>query len=202
MKKKQGVDILTPSTSEIAIEGGKGYYRKDVLAKAYLDKDSVSQTVAMTVSNNIVGCCLTTLMSVRPSLLDYDQCVAALKSHFELLGEKCVKPTISGIAQALGLSRELFLNACETGQVYSIVKGTTYQLPANVWELLISLRDNYVSMLEGFMESGAIHPACGIFLLKNNGNYKEVVEQRYTVQKTIVDATALAQKYKLELDGE
>jgi hypothetical protein len=68
-------------------------------------------------------------------------------------------------------------------------------------ELFISIRDNYVSMIEGFMEEGVIHPTCGIFLLKNNGEYKDVVEQKYTVTKTVVDVAAMASKYNMEIEG-
>lgn len=175
--------------------------RKDSLARMYLDKETTSKTVAVTTSNNIVGCGLANMFSPRPSLLSYDECVAALGNYLETTASRDVKPTISGMCLSLGMSRTNFLETCETGQYYDVVSGTTIVLPSPVWDLLRNIRDNYVSMIEGFMEAGIVHPAVGIFLLKNNGEYKEVVEKRYTINKTTVDATALAEKYKQELEG-
>lgn len=175
--------------------------QKDSLARMYLDKENESKTVVVTTSNNIVGCGLMNMLATRPSLLSYDECVAALGKYLELTASRDVKPTISGMALSLGMSRTKFLESCESGQYYDVVCGTTIALPLPVWNLLRNIRDNYVAMIEGFMEAGVVHPAVGIFLLKNNGEYKEVVEKRYTVNKTTVDATALAEKYKLELDG-
>lgn len=175
--------------------------QKKSLARIYLDKESESKTVVVTTSNNIVGCGLANLFATRPSLLSYDECVAALGHYLETTGSRDVKPTISGMCLALGMSRTNFLESCETGQYYDVVCGTTITLPSPVWNLLRNIRDNYVAMIEGFMEAGVVHPAVGIFLLKNNGEYKEVVEKRYTINKTTVDATALAEKYKLELEG-
>ena len=55
-------------------------------------------------------------------------------------------------------------------------------------------------MIEGFLESNTIHPSAGIFLLKNNGDYKDSVEHTYNVTKTVIDVHALAEKYAQEMD--
>lgn len=170
------------------------------LSKCYLTKDT-PRNVQVATANKVIGCSLALISAERPSLLSYEECVHSLARYLELTVEHDVRPTISGMAAALGLSRSTFLNACATGTVESFRTRTTLTLPAEVMELFISIRDNYVSMIEGFMEEGVIHPTCGIFLLKNNGEYKDVVEQKYTVTKTVVDVAAMASKYNMEIEG-
>lgn len=122
----------------------------------------------------------------------------ALTNYYTICCEKDTRPTISGICLALGVPRAKFLEACETGVIPGTKAEPAVQLPREVWDFFVAVKDNYVSMLEGFMETGLIHPASGIFLLKNNADYKDVQEKRYTIDQNVVDTKTLAEKYKLE----
>lgn len=192
---------LTPSSSENDIAEGTAHLAyAPSLYKAYLSKNDDKPTVVRT-ANNIIATNLMLVEAKKPSLGDYDECVQAITNYFAFAGKNDVKPTISGIALALGTNRQAFLDACETGEVKQPVTGTCIILPNAVQQLFIALRDNYIAMMEGFMESGSIHPACGIFLLKNNAGYKEVVEQKHTVIRATIDADSLAEKYRQELES-
>ena len=72
-------------------------------------------------------------------------------------------------------------------------------LPDDVLELFVFVRENYISMIEGFMESNVLHPSAATFLLKNNGDYKDVVERKYSVTQVTTNSEQLAKKYAEEL---
>lgn len=169
------------------------------LAQLYLSQDS-SRTEQTNTANAIIATGLQMLTAPRPDLRSYDECTQALRTYFTICAERNVKPTITATAQALGMTRQQFLSACETGSVTLLGAPSATMLPNDVWQLLIDLRENFVSMIEGFMESNNIHPTSGIFFLKNNGNYKDAVEHNYNVTKTVVDVNALAEKYANELE--
>lgn len=177
---------------------GKGFGWK-TLSDIYLSHDS-GRTEQLNTANAIIAAGLVTLTSPRPDLHSYKECEETLYRYFENCASKNVRPTISSIALALGLNRRQFLEACETGQVTQRGAPSAIALPNEVWSLLCNLRENYVSMIEGFLESNTIHPSAGIFLLKNNGDYKDSIEHNYNVTKTVVDLNALAEKYAQELD--
>lgn len=169
------------------------------LSDIYLSHDS-GRTEQLNTANAIIAAGLMTLTSPRPDLRSYEECEQTLYRFFENCASKNVRPTISSIALSFGLSRRQFLEACETGQVAQRGAPTAIALPNEVWNLFTNLRENYVSMIEGFLESNTIHPSAGIFLLKNNGDYKDSVEHNYNVTKTVIDVHALAEKYAQEMD--
>lgn len=171
----------------------------NALADIYLTRDS-SRTEQLNTANAIIAANITMLVHNRPDLNDLDSVVEAIYNYFDITAKRNVRPTISGIATALGLSRTEFLNACEAGYVKPRFAPNNIALPNDVWQFFTQLRDHYVSMVEGFLESNLIHPSAGIFLLKNNGDYKDVVERNVSLNQTIVDVAALANKYRDELD--
>ena len=170
------------------------------LAEIYLSKES-TRTEQLNTANAVIATNLMMLLHERPDLSNIDSVIEAVYNYFDVTAQKNARPTISGIATTLGLSRTDFLAACETGYIKPKNAPNGIALPNEVWQLFTNLRDNYVAMLEGFLESNLIHPSAGIFLLKNNGDYKDVVERSVSIQQTFVDVTALANKYKDELDA-
>lgn len=167
------------------------------MAQCWLGKEC-GRSEQITAANNIIGCNLAVICSPKPDLFDLEECVNAIKNYFEITASKESRPTVSGICLSLGLSRQEFLAACDTGMIKDRKVGNMVAIPSEVHSLLLQVRDGYISMIEGFMETGLIHPASGIFLLKNNADYKDVVEKHYTVTQTTVDFSAMAEKYKLE----
>lgn len=189
---------LIPSMPDSRITHANKFSTGQKLAELFLtEKNTRNETLA--TANSIISVGLSMLDAPRPDLHSYEECVAALSNYFEKCAASNVKPTISAIALSLGTSRKQFLEACETGQVTSHGAPCAIALPNDVWRLFISLRDNYVAMLEGFMESASIHPTAGIFLLKNNGDYKDEVDHNYKVTNVSVDVNALAEKYAQEM---
>lgn len=188
---------INPNQSELS-EKGKGFGWQ-TLSEIYLAHDS-GRTEQLNTANAIIAAGLVTLTSPRPDLRSYEECEQTIYRYFENCASKNVRPTISSIALALGLNRKRFLEACETGQVTHPSSSSAIALPNDVWNLFCNLRENYVSMIEGFLESNTIHPSAGIFLLKNNGDYKDSIEHNYNVTKTTVDLNALAEKYAQEMD--
>lgn len=175
---------------------GASIKSKNILREIYAENKGRSE--AIRAANDVIAVNLALVQADKPDLLSYDSCLEALTVYFNSVCERNSRPTISGISLALGITRAQFHVACETGNVVNNRNGTSICLPTDVYNLFINLRENFIAMLEGFMETGVIHPASGIFLLKNNSDYKDVVEKHYSVTQTTVDVAALAEKYKLE----
>lgn len=170
------------------------------LANIYLSKDS-GRTEQLNTANAIIATGLSMLAIPKPSLGSYEECEQAVRRYFQECAERNVRPSISGLGIAFGITRKQFLEGCETGQVTMIGTKATVILPQDVWNLFINLRDNYTAMLEGFLETNLIHPSAATFLLKNNCGYKEEVTHNYNVTRNNVDVSAFAEKYKDELDN-
>ncbi len=167
------------------------------LAEIYLTKDS-SRSEQVNTANAIIATNINLFRFEKPELTNRDDCMIALNRYFEISAEKNTRPTISGICLSLGLTRKAFLEACDSGEVVRPGKETVI-LPDDVLELFVFVRENYISMIEGFMESNVLHPSAATFLLKNNGDYKDVVERKYSVTQVTTNSEQLAKKYAEEL---
>lgn len=189
---------LIPSESNLPSCDHNSVSGWNSLCQIYLSQDS-GRTEQLNTANAIIASGLSMITNEKPSLSSREECENAIYKYFENCATKNVRPTLSGICLALGLSRKQFLESCETGQVTLRGAQSAIALPNDVWSLFTNLHDNYVSMIEGFLESNIIHPSSGIFLLKNNSDYKDSVEHNYNVTKTVVDLKAMAEKYSQEM---
>lgn len=169
------------------------------LADIYLAKDS-GRTEQLNTANAIIAAGLLNLTIPKPDINSLDSCQEAVIRYFENCAEKNVRPALSGICVALGVTRQQFIQTCETGQVTFRDSNSAIALPNDVWKFFIDLRSNYAAMIESFLETNMIHPTAGIFLLKNNCGYQDEITHHYDVTKTTVDLTALAEKYSKELE--
>lgn len=82
--------------------------------------------------------------------------------YFERCIENNMKPTMSGMAAALGVSRRRLWdwhNGVSRPQNYDIIE-SAYNMMEQLWEM--------------YMMNGQINPASGIFLGKNHFGYKDV----------------------------
>ena len=115
-----------------------------------------------------------TLFNLPPiDLKDSEQVGDRLNEFFKIHAEADMKPTVSGMAMALGLDRRR-LWEIKTGAL----KGghTEYDLPTAT---LVSIKRayNYMEILwENYMQNGKINPVSGIFLGKNNFGYQDKTE--------------------------
>ena len=102
-----------------------------------------------------------------------DDVQARLSEYFHIHFEADLKPTVAGMAMALGLDRR------RLWEIKSGAKmgGTSeYDLPT---ETLVAIKKayNYMEILwENYMQNGKINPVSGIFLGKNNFGYQDKTE--------------------------
>ena len=194
------MDSLVPSvlaTDEVA--DFSKFNQAQQIATCYLTKyDPRDQQIRK--ANDVIGTGLQNMFTEKPNLFSYEECINALSTYFTNLAERSIRPSFTGMCLALGITRGNFLQICNTGTMHSTFEGADISLPREIVQLCINLKENFASMIETFMESGLIHPVCGIFLLKNNAEYKDTVEHSYNITKATVDLNDMARKYNLAQD--
>lgn len=169
------------------------------IANIFLSKDS-GRTEQLNTANAIIASTLLTLTIPKPDINSLDSVKRSVALYFQTCAEKNVRPAISGVCVALGITRQQFLEACETGQLSYRYAPSAISLPSDIWQFLVDIRSNYAAMIESFLETNMIQPSAGIFLLKNNCGYQDEITHNYNVNRTSVDLSALAQKYAQELE--
>lgn len=121
----------------------------------------------------------------KVDLRDPEAVRARLVEYFKVYGEADMKPTVAGMAMALGISRQM-LWAIAYDQP---VGGKGYK--ANIPEASADSVKKAYRMLEIFMENyannGKINPVMAIFMLKNNFGYQDKTE---LVHSTNTDRTS------------
>lgn len=100
-----------------------------------------------------------------------------INEFFTIQFENDLKPTVSGMGMALGLSRQRLWEI----KTDNLKGGTTkYDLPTSTLEA-IKKGYNYMEILwENYMQNGKINPVSGIFLGKNNFGYQDKQEMVLT----------------------
>lgn len=169
------------------------------IANIFLSKDS-GRTEQLNTANAIIASTLLNLTIPKPDINSLDSVKQSVALYFQTCAEKNVRPAISGVCVALGITRQQFLEACETGQLSYRYAPSAISLPSDIWQFLVDIRSNYAAMIESFLETNMIQPSAGIFLLKNNCGYQDEITHNYNVNRTSVDLSALAQKYAQELE--
>lgn len=192
---------LTPSNKSDIKIANIGPQSFTSIANVYLSKD-MGRTEQLNTANAIIASTLLTLTIPKPDMNDVQEVKKSVALYFQTCAEKNVRPAISGICVALGITRQQFLEACETGQLTYRYAPSAIALPNDTWQFLVDIRSNYAAMIESFLETNMIHPSAGIFLLKNNCGYQDEITHNYNVNKTSVDLSALAEKYAKELEEE
>ena len=190
---------LTPSNNTDMQKGNISSQSFSSIANVYLSKDS-GRTEQLNTANAIIASTLLTLTIPKPDMNDVQEVKKSVALYFQTCAEKNVRPAISGICVALGITRQQFLEACETGQLTYRYAPSAISLPSDTWQFLVDIRSNYAAMIESMLETNLIHPSAGIFLLKNNCGYQDEITHNYNVNKTSVDLSALAEKYAKELE--
>lgn len=142
------------------------------------------------------------VMLMPPIDLTDDNAVTnRLKEFFQLYAEHDSKPTISGLAAALGVGRLDLYYA-----VHDTTNNRGYKLPLSSYSLgTVKKAYNMMEqMWEHYMLNGKINPVTGIFLAKNNYDYVDKVETVITPNvksENDFDANDLSKRYMLE-DGQ
>ena len=124
-----------------------------------------------------------------------------LKEFFALYAENDMKPTVAGMAMALGMDRrrlwEIKVGAQTTNRWIE-------DLPIEVKDSIKKAYSLMENLWESYMNSGKINPVTGIFLGKNNFGYQdkqEMVLTPNTQNESDFSEDDLRKRYMIE-DGE
>jgi DNA-binding XRE family transcriptional regulator len=106
-------------------------------------------------------------LSLLPAIdtADEKQVASRIVEYFQICGENDMKPSMAGLALAIGVSRQTLWN-WSTGET----RGNEH----------LDLIKKAVQMLDAqmvdYMQNGKINPVAGIFLMKNSFGYKDQQE--------------------------
>lgn len=102
---------------------------------------------------------------------------ARLTEYFEIHVKADLKPTVAGMAMALGINRRRLWEIKTDAKM----GGTTdYDLPNETLVAIKKAYDFLETLWENYMHNGKINPVSGIFLAKNNFGYQDKVEHVLT----------------------
>lgn len=122
-----------------------------------------------------------------------------LNEYFNLMAEKDMKPTIAGVALALGTTRQT-LWAIKNNQPMG-GNGNMPNYPTGVTDLIKKAYLLMENLWENYMVNGKINPVSGIFLGKNNYGYQDKTEYVVTPnvqQDNDYDPEAIRQRYLID----
>lgn len=129
---------------------------------------------------------------------DVNAVTQRLEDYFKLYAKHDVKPTVAGMAMALGMSRRTLIaivNDYATG-------GSGYKtaLPQDV---ALAIKKAYFlleNLWENYSTNGKINPVTAIFLAKNNFGYQDKTEYVVTpnVQQDNYDPDSIRQRYLID----
>ena len=131
----------------------------------------------------------------RVDLNDPDAVRQRLGEYFQIYGEADLKPTVAGMAMALGVDRRR-LWEIKTG---AFVGGTTKQsLPSETLDLVKKAYDILETSMENYANAGKINPVMAIFMMKNHFGYQDKTEYVLTPnqkQESDYDADEISKRY-------
>lgn len=126
-------------------------------------------------------------------MTDIDAVQSRINEFFMLYAENDMKPTVAGMAMALGMDRRR-LWEIKTGN-----KGiSTPDLPLSVQDTIKKAYILMENLWETYMNSGKVNPVAGIFLGKNNYGYQDKTEYVLTPNQQSdndYDADAIRERY-------
>jgi hypothetical protein len=119
-----------------------------------------------------------------------------LAEYFNIYAEADLKPTVAGMAMALGVNRRLLwaiANDQPTGGA-----GRKMNLPPDCTHLIKKAYEILETSMENYAASGKINPVMAIFMLKNHWNYTDKTEYVLTPnqkQESDYDADEISKRY-------
>ncbi len=103
-------------------------------------------------------------------LHDPEQVQARLTEYFNIHFEADLKPTVAGMAMALGLDRR------RLWEIKANVPDRNQDIPTLTRDSIKKAYDFMENLWENYMQNGKINPVSGIFLGKNNFGYQDKTE--------------------------
>ncbi len=116
---------------------------------------------------------------------DIPQLQGRIKQYFEICVEDDMKPSVAGLALAIGVDRKTIW---QWAQSENSDRSNTIKRAYQVLNL----------MMEDYMQNGKINPVSGIFLMKNNFGYQDKQDVVITPNNPLgekVDRKQLENKY-------
>lgn len=123
---------------------------------------------------------------------DKEKLMERIDWYFNYCAENDMKPTLSGLAAAIGVARKTlweWKNGINRPENFPIIE-EAYNRMEELWEM--------------YMLNGKINPASGIFLGKNNFDYKDVQDVVVTPKNPLGDARSadeIAEQYEYLPEG-
>ena len=131
----------------------------------------------------------------KVDLHDPEAVRARLGEYFRIYGEADLKPTVAGMAMALGVDRRR-LWEIKTG---TAVGGTTMSdLPRETLDLVKKAYEILETTMENYANAGKINPVMAIFMMKNHFGYQDKTEYVLTPnqqQASDYDADDIRKRY-------
>lgn len=103
-------------------------------------------------------------------LKDPEQVQARLDEYFQIQFNADLKPTVAGMAMALGIDRR------RLWEIRADVANRNQELPTLTRDSIKRAYDFMENLWENYMQNGKINPVSGIFLGKNNFGYQDKTE--------------------------
>lgn len=131
----------------------------------------------------------------RINILDQREVTERIRDYFQLCMDRDAKPTVTGLAMALGMDRR------RLWEVTHDVKSSTLkynQIPENTKDFIKKAYGIMENLWENYMINGKINPVTGIFLSKNYFGYRDETELSVTSQSPLGDAPSgeeIARRY-------
>lgn len=132
----------------------------------------------------------------RVDLKDPEAVRERLAEYFKIYGEADLKPTVAGMAMALGVNRRTLwaiANDQPTGG-----NGYKLNLPPESTDLVKKAYEMLEMSMEAYANSGKINPVMAIFMLKNHWQYTDKTEYVLTPnqkQESDYDADEISKRY-------
>ena len=135
----------------------------------------------------------------RVDLKNPDAVRERLCEYFKIYGEADLKPTVAGMAMALGVNRRILwaiANDQPTGG-----NGYKLNLPPESTDLVKKAYEMLEMSMEAYANAGKINPVMAIFMLKNHWNYQDKTEYVLTPnqkQESDYNADEISKRYLAE----
>ena len=118
-----------------------------------------------------------------------------LGEYFQIYADADLKPTVAGMACALGVNRQRLWEI----KVGAAVGGTTKQsLPSETLDLIKKAYEILEMSMENYASSGKVNPVISIFMMKNHFGYQDKTEYVLTPnqqQANDYDAEDIRKRY-------
>lgn len=126
----------------------------------------------------------------KPDMTDDEAVENRVEEYFTLCAKDDMKPCVSGLALAFGISRKT---------LWKWIHGLECKfITDSVRDILKKAYNILTVQMECYMQNGKINPVAGIFLMKNNMDYKDQAQVVLTPSNQLGDSATpeeLQEKY-------